>query len=141
MSLYLDCTVQIRYLFMIWYKGFLPFDFLDEILKQIVCYQMEPNHYKMGLLPILGHLLSHLVVLQILLESMPYSKLKTHKSEKIELTLFPHIGSFRGNYSFLNLEIVANPNHCHNISVFYLISWIFSMETIQGQKLYEEIGK
>jgi hypothetical protein len=67
---------------MICYKGFLPLDFLDEILKQIVCYQMEPNHYKMGLLPILGHLLSHLVVLQILLESMPYSKLKTHKSEK-----------------------------------------------------------
>ena len=64
------------------YKGFLPFGFLDEILKQIFCYQMEPNHYKMGLLPILGRLLSHLEVLQILLEPMPYSKLKTHKSEK-----------------------------------------------------------
>ena len=47
--------------------------------------------------------------------------------------------SFQGNYSCLNLEIVANSNRCHNISVFYLISWIFSMETIQGQKLYEEI--
>ena len=78
-------------LWCVWYhKGFLPFDFLDEILKQIVCYQMEPNHYKMGLLPILGILLSHLVVLLILLEPMPYSKSKTHKSEKIDFRFFFH---------------------------------------------------
>ena len=67
-------------------------DFLDEILKQIVCYQMELNHYKMGLLPILGILLSHLVELQILLEPMPYSKLKTHKSgKKIKLRILVDI--------------------------------------------------
>ena len=30
--------------------------------------------------------------------------------------------SFRGNYSFLNLEIVANSNNCCNISIFYLIN-------------------
>ena len=30
--------------------------------------------------------------------------------------------SFRGNYSFLNLEIVANSNSCYNISIFYLIN-------------------
>ena len=28
--------------------------------------------------------------------------------------------SFRGNYSILNLEIVANSNSCGNISIFYL---------------------
>ena len=28
--------------------------------------------------------------------------------------------SFRENYSFLNLEIVANSNSCHNISIFLL---------------------
>ena len=27
---------------------------------------------------------------------------------------------FHGNYSFLNLEILANWNSCHNISIFYL---------------------
>ena len=30
--------------------------------------------------------------------------------------------SFRGNYSFLNLEIGANSNSCRNISIFYLIN-------------------
>ena len=40
--------------------------------------------------------------------------------------------SFRGNYSFLNLEIVANSNSCRNISIFYLINWTFAAETIQG---------
>ena len=30
--------------------------------------------------------------------------------------------SFHGNYSFLNLEIVANSKCCHNISIFYLIN-------------------
>ena len=29
---------------------------------------------------------------------------------------------FHGNYSFLNLEIVANSNSCRNISIFYLIN-------------------
>jgi hypothetical protein len=47
--------------------------------------------------------------------------------------------SFRGNYSFLNLEIVANSSSCRNISIFYLINWILAAETIHGQKLYEEI--
>ena len=43
------------------------------------------------------------------------------------------------NCSFFNLEIVANSNSCHNISIFYLINWNFASETIQGRKLYEEI--
>ena len=30
--------------------------------------------------------------------------------------------SFLRNYSFLNLEIVANSNSCRNISIFYLIN-------------------
>ena len=30
--------------------------------------------------------------------------------------------SFRGNYSFLNLDIVANSNSCRNISIFCLIN-------------------
>ena len=34
--------------------------------------------------------------------------------------------SFRRNYSFLNLEIAANSNSCHNISIFYLINWFFA---------------
>ena len=34
--------------------------------------------------------------------------------------------SFRGNYSFLNLEIVENSNSCCNISNFYLINWFFA---------------
>jgi hypothetical protein len=42
--------------------------------------------------------------------------------------------SFRGNYSFLNLEIVANSN----ISIFYLINWIFAAETIQERKLFKD---
>ena len=49
-------------------------------------------------------------------------------------TVIPRIGSYSflevrvqqvfkgGNYSFLNLEIVANSNSCHNISIFYLIN-------------------
>ena len=43
--------------------------------------------------------------------------------------------SFRGNYSFLHLEIVAISNSCRNISFFYLINWIFAAETIEGRKL------
>jgi hypothetical protein len=42
--------------------------------------------------------------------------------------------SIHGNYSFLNLEIVANSNSCHNI---YLIIWIFAVETIQGRKVFK----
>jgi hypothetical protein len=38
--------------------------------------------------------------------------------------------SFRGNYSFLSLEIVANSNSCCNISIFYLINWSFAAQTI-----------
>ena len=47
--------------------------------------------------------------------------------------------NFRRNYSFLNLEIVANSNSCRNISIFYLINWIFDAETILGWKQYEEM--
>ena len=53
--------------------------------------------------------------------------------------------SFRGNYSFFNLEIVVNSNSCCNISISYLINCISACgnysraETIQGRKLYEEI--
>ena len=47
--------------------------------------------------------------------------------------------SFRRNCSFFNLEIVENSNSCRNISIFYLINWYFTAETIQGRKLYEEI--
>ena len=47
--------------------------------------------------------------------------------------------SFRRNHSFLTLEIVANSNSCCNISIFYLINWIFAGETIQGRKLFAEI--
>ena len=47
------------------------------------------------------------------------------------ITVFPHI------VSFLNLEIVANSNSCRNISIFYLINWIFGTETIQGRKLFK----
>ena len=47
--------------------------------------------------------------------------------------------SFRGNYSFLNLKIVANSNSCRNISISYLRNLFFAAETIQGRKLYEEI--
>ena len=36
--------------------------------------------------------------------------------------------SFRVNYWFLNLEIVANSNSCRNISIFYLISWNFAFK-------------
>ena len=42
--------------------------------------------------------------------------------------------SFRGNYSFFNLKIVANSYSCRNISIFYLINWIFTAKTIQGRK-------
>ena len=45
--------------------------------------------------------------------------------------------SFCGNYSFLNLEVVANSNSCRNISFFYLTNWIFA--TFWGRKLYKEI--
>ena len=47
--------------------------------------------------------------------------------------------SFCGNYSFLNSQIVANSNNCQNILIFYLINWISVAETIQGQKLCQEI--
>merc|ERR1740129_17139 len=46
--------------------------------------------------------------------------------------------NFRGNYSFLNLEIVPNSNSCRNISILYMINTISAAETIQGRKLYEE---
>ena len=41
-------------------------------------------------------------------------------SNRIRLTLIYRISSynFRGNYYFLNLEIVANSNSCCNISIF-----------------------
>ena len=45
---------------------------------------------------------------------------------------------FRGNYSFLNLEIVVN-SICLNILIFHSMNYIFAAETIQGRKLYEEI--
>ena len=44
--------------------------------------------------------------------------------------------SFRGNYSFFNLEIVANSNS-FLISNFYLMNWIFAAESIQGRKLFK----
>ena len=37
--------------------------------------------------------------------------------------------SFRGNYSFLNLEIVANSNSCRNISIFW--------KTIQERNVFK----
>ena len=45
--------------------------------------------------------------------------------------------SFRETYSFLNFEIVANSNSCRNISILYLLNWIFIAETIQGRKLFK----
>ena len=45
--------------------------------------------------------------------------------------------SFRENYSFLNLEIVANSNSFRDISIFYFVNWIFAVETIQGRKLFK----
>ena len=45
--------------------------------------------------------------------------------------------SFRKNYSFLNLEIVANSNSCRNIVIFYLINVIFAAEIIQGRKIFK----
>ena len=45
--------------------------------------------------------------------------------------------SCRRNYSFLNLEIMPNLNSCRNISIFYLIHWIFAAKTIQGRKLFK----
>jgi hypothetical protein len=48
--------------------------------------------------------------------------------------------SFSGNYSFLDLKIVANSNSCRNISIFYLINRIFAAEPIQGRKLFKETG-
>ena len=45
--------------------------------------------------------------------------------------------SFRGSYSILNLQIVANSNSCRNISFLHLINWIFAAETIQGRKLFK----
>ena len=64
--------------------------------------------------------------------------IKAIKSQDLE-KLHYRVSSygFRGNYSFLNLEILANSNSCRNISIFYLIKWNFATETIQGQKLYE----
>ena len=44
---------------------------------------------------------------------------------------------FRKNYSFLNLEIVANSNSCRNIVIFYLINVIFAAEIIQGRKIFK----
>ena len=31
-----------------------------------------------------------------------------------------------GNYSLFSLEIVANSNNCHNISIFFKVNWFFS---------------
>ena len=45
--------------------------------------------------------------------------------------------SFHRSYSFLNLEIIANSNSCRNISIFYLINWIFAARTIQRRKLFK----
>ena len=47
--------------------------------------------------------------------------------------------SFHGNYSFLNLEIVANSSSCCNISILCLINRIFAAESIPGPKLNEVI--
>ena len=53
--------------------------------------------------------------------------------------------SFQGNYSFFNLDIVGNLISSRNISISYLVHWIFGCknysreETIQGWKLYDEI--
>ena len=40
--------------------------------------------------------------------------------------------SFHGNFSFFNLEIVAYSNSCRNISIFYLINWIFVWKLFKG---------
>ena len=40
--------------------------------------------------------------------------------------------SYRGNYYFLNLEIVANLNSCRIISIFYLINWILLRKLFKG---------
>ena len=44
---------------------------------------------------------------------------------------------FPRNYSFLDLEIVANSNSCRNISISYVVNWIFAAETIQGRKIFK----
>ena len=50
--------------------------------------------------------------------------------------------SFRGNYSFVNLEIVENSSSCHKFKFLsYVIYWIFAAETNQWRKLFAEIQK
>ena len=53
-------------------------------------------------------------------------------------TVFPWIVSAE-TILFLNLEIGSNLNSCRNISISYLINWIFAAETIQRQKSFMEI--
>ena len=53
------------------------------------------------------------------------SHLSQQTSEPAYYIVDCRIFSFRGNYSFLNLETVANSNSCHNISFLYLIKLNF----------------
>ena len=48
--------------------------------------------------------------------------------------------SFRGNYSFLNFEILGNLIKGRNMSIFYLINGIFAAETIQGWNYMRKYG-
>ena len=54
-------------------------------------------------------------------------------SHFLSLTVFPHIPSFRGNYSFLDLEIQRSQYIRPKVTVNKCA------ETIQGRKVYEEI--
>ena len=44
------------------------------------------------------------------------------------------------NYSFLNLEFVTNSNSCHNISIFYLLNWIFPRKPFKGRNYTRKYG-
>ena len=46
-----------------------------------------------------------------------------------------------GNFSFMNLEIVANSNSCRNTSIFYLINEIFAAETNHWEVLTAETNQ
>ena len=60
-------------------------------------------------------------------------------TKKIRSLFYEFLTPLKQVSFFLNLEIIANSNSCRNISIFYLVNWIFAAETIQGRKLYEEI--
>ena len=120
----------------IWFQGIVLVAGNSHRIKQY-CYVMSAGCTAQGHFSWLSWLL--------VLEQKAFLLLwQKSKWQKISICKWEHFftyrisaNSFRGNYSFLNMEIVENSNSCRKFQFFYLINWNFAAETIQGRKQFK----